>query len=73
MLSKRTRILVLFALLLVGTTSLMAAPDHDIEYTYYTDSTYTVECGWKIIACYGGVYGEGCRTPWYTIYHWPPC
>lgn len=71
--SNRTRILVLFALLLVGATSMMAAPDHDIEWTYYTDSSKTEECGWKILTCGGGVYGAGCRTPWYTIYHWPPC
>lgn len=71
--TNRTRILVLFALLLVGVTSMMAAPDHDIEYTYYTDSSLTVECGGKIISCGGGVYRWGCQTAWYTIYHWPPC
>lgn len=71
--TNRARILVLFALLLVGATSMMAAPDHDIEWTYYTDASKTEECGWKILTCGGGVYSGGCRTAWYDIYHWPPC
>lgn len=69
----RTRILVLIALLAVGATSLVAAPDHDIEYTYYTDATKTEECGYRIIFCFGGSASGGCRTIWYTIYHYPPC
>jgi hypothetical protein len=64
--SNRVRVLVLFALLLVGVTSMMALPDHEIEYTYYTDATKTVECGWRIISC-SGVYSSGCRTAFYTI------
>lgn len=71
--SNRTRTIVLFALLMLAATSMMAAPDHDIEYTYYTDATKTVECGYRILFCGGGTWSSGCRTSWYTVYHGPQC
>lgn len=71
--SNRARVIVLFALLLVGVTSMMAAPDHDIEYIYYTDATKTVECGWRYLSCHGGVWSDGCRTAWYDVIHYEPC
>ncbi|HYH08938.1 MAG TPA: hypothetical protein VEK11_17935 [Thermoanaerobaculia bacterium] len=69
---KRIRMFVLLALVLVGATSMMALPDHEIEYTYYTDASKTEECGWRIISC-SGVYSGGCRTAFYTIYHGMDC
>jgi hypothetical protein len=44
-----------------------ACPSQQIEYTYYTDATYTTACGWKIITCSCGVYRDGCSTAYYTI------
>lgn len=70
--SSRTRIFVMFALLLLGATSMIAGGDHDIEFTYYTDSSKNVSCGWRLLTCDGGVYWGGCRTEWYDIYHYPP-
>jgi hypothetical protein len=49
-----------------------ACPPQQIEYTYYTDATYTVACGYKIIPCYcGETYSDGCRTAYYTIDYYP--
>lgn len=44
-----------------------ACPPQMIEYTYYTDSSLTTPCGWKIITCSCGVYRDGCTTSFYTI------
>ena len=71
--SNRTRIFVLFAMLLMAATSMMAAPDHDIEYFYYTDASKTEQCGYRILFCGGGQYSEGCRTSFYDVYHGPQC
>jgi hypothetical protein len=49
-----------------------ACPSQTIEYTYYTDATKTVECGWRIITCYCGGGSGGCRTAYYTI-DWSDC
>lgn len=49
-----------------------ACPSSTIEYTYYTDASMTVECGWRIITCYCGGGSGGCRTPYYTI-DWSEC
>ena len=70
--ARRIRILGLFVLLLVGTTSLMALPDHEIEIDYYTDATLTEWCGYKYILCYSTGQG-GCRTSYFTVYHGPDC
>ena len=53
-------------------TTTSACPSHTIEYTYYTDASMTVECGWKIITCYCGGGSGGCRTAYYTI-DWSEC
>lgn len=49
-----------------------ACPSNQIEYTYYTDASMTVECGWRIITCYCGGGSGGCRTEFYTI-DWTEC
>lgn len=41
-----------------------------IEFTYYTDSTYTEECGYRTITCNCNAGGHGCRTPYYTVMTW---
>jgi hypothetical protein len=55
-----------------ATASASACPSSTIEYTYYTDASMTVECGWRIITCYCGGGSGGCRTPYYTI-DWSEC
>jgi hypothetical protein len=47
-----------------------ACPPTDIEYTYYTDASKTVVCGWKYITCYCSVTSDGCQTPYYDIQWW---
>ena len=44
--------------------------EHDIF--YYTDATYTVQCGYKIYPCYGGIRQSGCVTEFY-IDEWYDC
>jgi hypothetical protein len=46
-----------------------ACPSQQIEWTYYTDGTYSTPCGGKIIACScgSGAYYYGCQTSYYTI------
>jgi hypothetical protein len=49
-----------------------ACPTNEIDITYYTDGTYTVECGYKIIPCScGQTYSSGCRTAFYTTDYYP--
>ena len=70
--TRRIRISLLLVLLVVGGTSLFAAPDHEIWWEYYTDSSKTVLCGEKWNIC-GAIGGYGCRTPYYVIYNGGPC
>ncbi|HYP29498.1 MAG TPA: hypothetical protein VE262_22495 [Blastocatellia bacterium] len=75
----KNRILITIFAVTVGWGSLTVAmappayacPPCDVEYHYFTDSTYTVECGIKIIfssGC-GQAYKSGCETPYYQIEH----
>jgi hypothetical protein len=57
---------------LITPPTVQACPPQQIEYTYYTDATYTVSCGSKIITCSCGVYPSGCVTNYYTI-DWYDC
>ncbi len=59
--------MIALSLVLVQPPQAGACPSQQIEYTYYTDSTYTTACGTKIITCYCSVYRDGCNTPYYTI------
>ncbi|HEV7920225.1 MAG TPA: hypothetical protein VGR02_05485 [Thermoanaerobaculia bacterium] len=71
--AKRIRLFVLVAMLIVGAVSLVAAPDHAFYVTYYTDDTYTVECGYWYYTCFGSPQRSGCRTA-YSIYEdWGDC
>lgn len=50
-----------------------ACPNAVRDYTYYTDDTYTVVCGYQTYPCCGGVvYSQGCKTIYYTL-EWYPC
>jgi hypothetical protein len=64
--------MIMLSLALVPPPKTGACPSNQIEYTYYTDASMTVECGWKIITCYCGGGSGGCRTPYYTI-DWSEC
>lgn len=46
-----------------------ACPPCNVYYYYYTDNTYTVECGYKIILSSGCGHAikDGCETPYYII------
>jgi hypothetical protein len=68
---------IVITILLLGLATVQprtagACPSQTIEYTYYTDGTYTTPCGWKIITCSCGVYRDGCSTAYYTI-DWSEC
>jgi uncharacterized protein (DUF427 family) len=55
---------------LVAVPESYACPTTDIEYTYYTDASKTVVCGWKYITCYCSVTSSGCKTSYYDIQWW---
>lgn len=42
----------------------LAARTHSVERYYYSDETFTVEVGYSIATCNGGMHGYG-QTPWY--------
>jgi hypothetical protein len=71
--AKRIRLLVLAAMLLIGTASVFAVPDHGFYVTYYTDDTYTVECGYWYYTCFGAPQRSGCRTAYSVYEDWGPC
>lgn len=67
---------VLFSVLILVVCSLAVVPDAyacpptDIEWTYYTDASKTVACGWKYTTCYCSTTSSGCRTSFYDITYW---
>jgi hypothetical protein len=48
-----------------------ACPPNEVETTYYTDASKTVECGYRIISCGCHVYSEGCHTAYSTSDSFP--
>lgn len=48
-----------------------ACPPNEVETTYYTDASKTVECGYRIISCNCHVYSEGCHTTYFTTDSFP--
>lgn len=61
-----------FGLTAMSVPTAHACPPQQIEYTYFTDASHTVSCGWKIITCSCGVYKGGCATEFYEI-DWSEC
>lgn len=41
------------------------------ETYYYTDNTYTVQCGYRYVGCHGQQAGGGCITVWKIVYTEP--
>ena len=70
--TRRIRVFLLLALLLVGGGSLLAMPDHEVFFEYYTDATYSELCGERWVLCYG-IYSLGCRTSYVVIYDGDDC
>lgn len=71
--AKKIRIVVLAAMLIVGAVSLLAVPSEGFYVTYYTDDTFTVECGYYYYICTGSPQGSGCRTAYYVYEDLGPC
>ncbi|HET8775750.1 MAG TPA: hypothetical protein VFP80_18275 [Thermoanaerobaculia bacterium] len=70
--ARRIRTLLLLALVLLGTTSLFALPDHEIYFEYYKDDTYQTLVGERLITCFG-IYQWGVQTPDRLVFHGPDC
>lgn len=76
---KNRVLLTLLAIVMVwGSLTFVLVPDahacspNDVETTYYTDATYTVECGYRFLACNcGGVTSWGCVTPYKSVISTP--
>lgn len=71
--ARRIRLFVLVGMLIAGAISLVAAPDHAFYVTYYTDDTYTVECGYYYYTCFGSPQRSGCQTAYYVYEDDGPC
>jgi hypothetical protein len=77
---KNRALLTLLAIAMVwGSFTFMLVPkanacqQQDVEFTYYTDWTKTVVCGYEHICCYCMCHDlEGCFTAYRTI-HTSPC
>lgn len=69
---RKIRFGILVVLLLLGATSLIANPDYEIYYDYYTDATLTTHCGYWYITCTGMIRG-GCQTEYATMETGPEC
>lgn len=71
--AKRIRIVGLVFMLLVGGTSLFAMPDHEVYTEFYTDGTYSVQCGYRWVTCHG-IIRSGCQNTGYEVtYDGDPC
>lgn len=55
----------------VPTPNTVAANTVITETYYYTDNTYTVQCGYKYVGCRGQVAQTGCVTVWKLVYTEP--
>jgi hypothetical protein len=77
---KSRTLLTIFAVVMVWgalTLSLSsdsyACPSQEIEITFYTDASKTVECGYRIIPCNcSRTYQSGCSTAYRTT-SYNPC
>lgn len=50
-----------------------ALPDHEINWTYYSDATYTVEVGGWTISCSGNGGRWGVKTEYAVLEYGPEC
>jgi hypothetical protein len=69
--TRKIRIWVLLALLVVGATSLFALPPNEVTWEYYSDSSFSTLCGEKILFCSGYVWKWGCQTSYYYTWSYP--
>jgi len=76
-LKNRTLLTILAIVMVWGSMTILlapkanACPPNEVETTYYTDASKTVECGYRIISCSCQVYSEGCRTAFYDTDSYP--
>lgn len=68
--TRQTRIWILLALLVVGTTSLLALPPNEVWWEYY-DSSYTNLVGERALFCNGQRWSWGIQTAYYYTYSFP--
>lgn len=69
--TRRIRVFMLLALLLVGGVSLLALPPNEVNWEYYTDSSFSTLCGERILFCGGYTWSWGCRTSYYYTWSYP--
>ena len=71
--TRRIRVWMLLALLVLGATSLVALPPNEVITEYYTDASKTELCGEKILWCNGYTYSWGCVTSYWVRYAGEDC
>ena len=70
---KAVRVVVALALLSVGTVQLIASRTDQYERYYYTDATFSEECGQALVFCDGATYYGCYNSPYYLTYELPSC
>jgi hypothetical protein len=79
MLKRVKSLAIVFAILALAMLSMFRATptadanmrqEHDIF--YYTDATFTVQCGYYVFPCAGSVHQSGCVTAYYED-EWYDC
>jgi len=70
---KAVRVIVALALLSLGTMQLVASGTQQYERYYYTDATYSEECGQALVFCDGATYSGCYWSPYYLTYELPSC
>jgi hypothetical protein len=64
--AKRIRLIGLLLLLVLGASSLLAMPDHEVYTEFYPDGTYGEPCGYRWVTCHG-IIREGCQNTGYSV------
>jgi hypothetical protein len=67
------RVLMLLALIVLGTTSLVALPPNEVITEYYTSAAKTELCGERILFCNGSTWSWGCVTSYWIRYAGEDC
>jgi hypothetical protein len=70
---KAVRIMVALALLSLGTVQLIASRTDQYERYYYTDATYSEECGGALVFCDGATWWGCYNSPYYITSELPSC
>jgi len=70
---KAVRVIVALALLSLGTVPLGASGTQQYERYFFTDASYSQECGGALVFCDGAQYWGCYNSPYYVTIEMPSC